>query len=1067
MNLFMMPGDSGLFLKNSTSRKGFVGLISLRVNVEPLRAIQMPAWADAFRDRGAGVFFVLAPALTTRRYRSKVPLTSFPTLGGEPNRAMKKGDLNQNDLAAPRKETEAVLRQSEEQYRSLVEFLPMAVAVHCNGIYVYMNPAGLKLFGASSLNEIIGRRVLDLLHPDYREIVAARIKEINEHGVRTPARESKILRLDGEAADVEAMATPIIYMGKPSIQVFLRDITERKRAEETLRESETKYRIVAENTYDWEFWLGPAGEFLYISPSCKRITGHDAEAFRRDPGLITRIIVHPEDRAHFERHLRAVKEHPAPAQIEFCITHTDGTWRWINHVCQPVFGADGRFLGTRGSNRDITARKELEDQLRRSHDELELRVRERTAELARMNEEFQSEIAERKETENGIKTTNALLKLFTQKITRKEYLDAAVEMLRTWSGCHHVGIRIADGDGNIPYESCAGFSQEFIESESLLSLQSDHCACTRVVAGTPEPQDSPVMTPNGSFYSNNMMKFVGGLTKDEKARYRGACVRSGFATVAVIPIRYREKVIGTIHVADERKGLVPLKKVEFLEVLAFIIGEAVYKFDVEEELRHNYEVLRENNDLLENMFSTIHVKIAYMDTEFNFVRVNRTYAEADEKPPDFFPGKNHFDLYPNEENKAIFQKVVDTGEPYFAYERAFEYAGHPERGVTYWDWSLVPVKEPDGSVIGVVLSLIDVTERKRAEIERARLAAAVESTAEAVVITDARGVIQYVNPAFEQVTGYSRDEAVGRDLHFLDSGKHDETFYKGIRDTLVRAGVWRGRITQKRKDATLYDEECVYSPVRDDYGQIINYVSIKRDVTEKLRLESIAEAVNTMDNIGYIFSGVRHEIGNPINSINMILGILKAKLDSLSPENIREYVDRTMAQVSRVDYLLKSLKSFTMHETLDVRDVQIPAFMKKFLPLLEEDFTKNGIMIETHVAPEAEWVSADARALQQVLLNVLTNSSDALVGRVNPKISINAWKIMSMILIQIKDNGCGMTEEQLKDVFRPFCTTKSQGTGLGLVIVKKMLAKMNGTIEITSRKGEGTTVNIFLPEGKP
>ncbi len=701
---------------------------------------------------------------------------------------MKKGDLNQNDLTAHRKETMAVLRQSEEQYRTLLEFLPMAVAVHSEGRYVYINPAGLKLFGATSLDEIIGKKVLDLLHPDYREIVAARIKEIEEHGVRTPERESKILRIDGEAADVEAMAAPIIYMGKPAVQVFLRDISERKRVEEALRESETKYRVLADNTYDWEFWLSPAGEFLYMSPSCKRVTGHSAEAFIKDPGLLSRIIVHPDDRSRFEQHLHRVKEHPVPGQIEFCITHTDGTWRWINHVCQPVFDADGRFLGSHASNRDITARKALEDELRRSHDELELRVRERTAELARTNEELETEIAERKETESRISTTNALLKLHTQQITRKEYLDAAVELLRTSSECRHVGIRISDGDGNIPYESYDGFSRAFIESENFLNITKDHCACTRVVAGAPGPQDAPVMTPNGSFYSNNMMKFAGGLTKDEQARYCGACVRSGFTSVAVIPVRHGDRMFGAVHLADEREGMVPLEKVEFLEVLAFIIGEAVYKFDVEEELRHNYEALRENNDLLENMFSTIHVKIAYMDTEFNFIRVNRTYAESDGRIPDFFPGKNHFDLYPHEENKAIFQKVVDTGEPYFAYERAFEYAGHPERGVTYWDWSLVPVKEPDGRVIGVVLSQIDVTERKNAERERARLAAAVESTPEAVLITDQAGMIQYVNPAFEQLTGYSRYEAMGRALHFLDSGRHGEAFYQGIRETLARAG---------------------------------------------------------------------------------------------------------------------------------------------------------------------------------------------------------------------------------------------------------------------------------------
>jgi phosphoserine phosphatase RsbU/P len=282
------------------------------------------------------------------------------------------------------------------------------------------------------------------------------------------------------------------------------------------------------------------------------------------------------------------------------------------------------------------------------------------------------------------------------------------------------------------------------------------------------------------------------------------------------------------------------------------------------------QALRENNELLENMFSTIHVKIAYMDTEFNFVRVNRTYAEADGKTPEYYPGKNHFILYPNEENEVLFRRVVETGEPYFAYEKPFEYTGHTERGVTYWDWSLVPIKEGDGRIIGVVLSLIDVTDRKLAEVDRDRLAAAVASTADAVVITEpVGGLIQYVNPAFERITGYARDEIEGRSLHVLDSGKQDAAFYQELRETLGRNGLWRGQLVNKKKDGTLYYEECTYSPVRDSSGKIINYVSVKRDVTERLRFESIAESVNTMENIGYVFSGVRHEIGNPINTAKM------------------------------------------------------------------------------------------------------------------------------------------------------------------------------------------------------
>ncbi len=129
------------------------------------------------------------------------------------------------------------------------------------------------------------------------------------------------------------------------------------------------------------------------------------------------------------------------------------------------------------------------------------------------------------------------------------------------------------------------------------------------------------------------------------------------------------------------------------------------------------EALRDINELLEKIFSTTHLLIAYMDTDFNFIRVNRAYAEADGREPEFFVSRNHFDLYPNKENEAIFRGVVETGEPYTAYAKPFEYAEHPERGVTHWDWTLHPAKDASGKVEGLVLCLVNVTERVKAEEE--------------------------------------------------------------------------------------------------------------------------------------------------------------------------------------------------------------------------------------------------------------------------------------------------------------------------------------------------------------
>ncbi len=248
---------------------------------------------------------------------------------------------------------------------------------------------------------------------------------------------------------------------------------------------------------------------------------------------------------------------------------------------------------------DITARKQAEEALRRSHEELEESVQGRTAELVRANEELEAEIAERMEAEgalrasseeirvlyNNSRVTNDLLQLYTRKFSHKEYLDAAAVLIRDWSGCRHVGLRIADEDGIIPFESCVGYDQKFLDSESALSLERDQCACIRVIQGAPEPQDLPAMTSAGSFYSNNSMAFMEGLASEQTTRFRGVCMQRGFTSLAVVPIRYREKILGAIHIADEQEGKVPLKNVEFLEHIAFIIGEALFRFGVEEELR--------------------------------------------------------------------------------------------------------------------------------------------------------------------------------------------------------------------------------------------------------------------------------------------------------------------------------------------------------------------------------------------------------------------------------------------------------------------------------------------------
>ncbi len=235
------------------------------------------------------------------------------------------------------------------------------------------------------------------------------------------------------------------------------------------------------------------------------------------------------------------------------------------------------------------------------------------------------------------------------------------------------------------------------------------------------------------------------------------------------------------------------------------------------------------------------------------------------------------------------------------------------------------------------------------------------------------------------------------------------------------------------------------------------------DITEKTRLQAIAEAVNTMENLGYIFSGIRHELGNPINSIKTTLAVCKKNLSTYSRDMVNEFLDRMLSDIGRVEILLKDLKNFSMYENPECREVHIASFMSNLLAMVERDFSSHKIRIKTFFRPDAEYGLFDPRALQHVMLNVLTNASDALQEVESPEISIGTLKIDNRIIIRIKDNGCGMPDEQKKHLFQPFSTTKSHGTGLGLVIVKKMMFKMNGTVDIHSEEHVGTVVTLGLP----
>jgi PAS domain S-box-containing protein len=258
------------------------------------------------------------------------------------------------------------------------------------------------------------------------------------------------------------------------------------------------------------------------------------------------------------------------------------------------------------------------------------------------------------------------------------------------------------------------------------------------------------------------------------------------------------------------------------------------------ELQKSHNALREANALNERIFSTIHLGIVYLDRDFNFIRVNRNYAVACGYPEDFFPGKNHFDLYPDAENESIFRTVVETGESYLAIAKPFVFPDRPEKGTTYWDWSLQPITEENGSVSGLIFSLFDVTEQERIRqalrASEERLKAVVNGAPLILWSTDHDGNVNLIEGRGLARLGVTSEEVVGQNLEKYINDQPEvvaaiQKALAGEETTLILPPTSRsGEIL-----------EVHYSPLYDDHGKIAGVSGLSIFITERVKAERHAQ----------------------------------------------------------------------------------------------------------------------------------------------------------------------------------------------------------------------------------
>ncbi|MFZ1986579.1 MAG: PAS domain S-box protein [Desulfatitalea sp.] len=368
----------------------------------------------------------------------------------------------------------------------------------------------------------------------------------------------------------------------------------------------------------------------------------------------------------------------------------------------------------------------------------------------------------------------------------------------------------------------------------------------------------------------------------------------------------------------------------------------------------------------------------------------------------------------------------------------------------------------------------DITARKRAEAERKRMIAAIEQVGEAIVMTDAQGVIQYVNPAFERATGYSREEAVGQNPRILKSGKQDESFYHHLWDTLSGGRTWSGRMVNRRKDGTLYTEDATISPIRNPEGWIVNYVAVKRDITDHLRLTAQFQQAQKMEAVGLLAGGVAHDYNN---MLSVILGYAEMASRRIEPtQPLHADLEEIIKAAKRSTDITRQLLAFARKQTiipvvLDLNQA-VESMLKMLRRLIGED-----IDLAWRPGKSPCPIKMDPVQVDQILANLCINARDAIadVGKVTIETGLAVFDAVycadhfgflegEYVLLAVSDDGCGMDKQTLDQIFEPFFTNKEvgQGTGLGLSMVHGIVKQNNGFINVYSEPGKGTTFKIYL-----
>lgn len=926
------------------------------------------------------------------------------------------------------------LRVSEKKYRDLVDNSPDAIYINRRGRIVFLNATALRIFGAKDESQILGKTPWELYHPDYHPLVANRIKTLRE-GYTVPLVSQKIVRLDGTVLDVEVAAVAFVDDEGPAAAIILRDITQRIRQEVEIRRLTRLYAVLSQ-----------------VNQVIIRVNSQ-TELFQE----VCRIAI--EDGGFKMVWMGRVQ--PDTQEVVPAAMAGEGS--------EVMEGVKISASADRPEGRGIVGTSVREGRAVAANDYAsDLRTQQWWPIAAKLGLKSAISLPIR----NAGRIGAVLLVCSSEKDC---FQNQELNLLE------EVSLDISFALDHMDQEALRREAQlAFQKSEEQLRLLVDHLQAgvlvhapdTRILMANPEA---------ARLLGVPKEQLKGKIAADLLWRYTDE-------TGSPLPLdKYPvEQVIASRQAMDEYiMGIEhgPTGDKTWVLVNAYPeydddqgLRQVVVTFVDMTERKQMIEALTESEEKFRLLFDASRDAIVLLDQE--------RHLDGNAAAIELFGCSSKAEFCSTKVGELSPPRQPDGRETVVALKdliaRAFQ------SGVAPFEWmmqrldgtpflseiSLSPFELRGQRILQAVIR--DISWRKETEQHLRQLSRAVEQSPSTVIITDTLGNIQYVNPKFTAVTGYSFDEALGQNPRVLKSGEAPPEEYKELWDTITAGHEWRGIFHNKKKNGEFFWEAASISPITDESGAVTHYLAVKEDITERKQMEEKILRAQRMESIGSLAGGMAHDLNNILAPIMMSASMLReenieGELRAQLIAGIEDAVQRGADIVNQVLTFARGAKG--KHIVLNVQTLanQVGQFVKETFPK-SITFSRN--------FPEALWnITGDPTQLYQVLLNLCVNARDAMPEGGTLRLEAENYQLGGhsvlapeakpgrYIKFTVADTGSGIAKEFADRIFEPFFTTKEpgKGTGLGLSTVIGILRSHGGFVTVDSGLGLGAVFHVFLP----